>query len=208
MSENPRLTLSSRYIEDIKLLNNIGIVKRFKKGEILFKEHKKMTHIMIVIEGIVELSKKNNQKDKEVRYISSFQIIGETLPEMNQRYPLSASFLTNGIAVLVEYDTFRQLLLWSPKTSLNMFKLLNRSQEQLFKKIEKEKTYNSIQRVASFLLEQATHLNQLQYKEMASIIDITPETFSRQLKKLREEQYIHIEEGDMILNHKKLQSLF
>lgn len=207
MSINPLLNTRAFEVNEFKAFQNISRLITFKKGEKIFRQNEPSTHIIIVIQGFVQLSKMINSKNIPVRHISPMQLIGESVHANDNRYPLSAHFITDGIAIIMEYKVCKQMLLWSPNIAMAMFNLVNKSQQYLFAEMENQRLLNTTQRVALFLLEHKPLLPKLMHKEMAMILSLTPETFSRQITKLKEERCLEIKEGKMILYQASLKKL-
>ncbi|HJE03013.1 MAG TPA: helix-turn-helix domain-containing protein, partial [Aliarcobacter thereius] len=66
-------------------------------------------------------------------------------------------------------------------------------------------TLNSMEKIAKFLLENEEHLLNLKQVKIAKLLNITPETLSRQLAKLKKDGVIDNDKGHIrILDHKKL----
>jgi len=66
---------------------------------------------------------------------------------------------------------------------------------------------NSTEKIAKFLLDNESILITLKQVKIAQILNITPETFSRKLAKLKKDKIIQNEKGYIkILNHEKLRT--
>ena len=62
-----------------------------------------------------------------------------------------------------------------------------------------------MEKIAKFLYENEDLLQSLKQVKIAQILNITPETFSRQLAKLKKDEIIQNEKGYIkILNHEEL----
>jgi CRP-like cAMP-binding protein len=208
MSDNPIFNKSVFYKSDLKIFENIGKVIAFKKGEKIFSENEPSTHIIIVLQGFVKLLKMTNSTNIMVRAITPLQLIGESVATQINRYPVSAHFITEGLIISIEYNQLKQLSTWSPNIALSMFNLVNKSQLDLFQEIENKRVFNYTQRIASFLLNYESSLSQLKYKEIAAILFVSKETFSRGIRKLKDEKLIVIENGKMELNKREILKLF
>ncbi len=207
MSIPPFLHSESLTINDLKLFQDIGSIKTFQKGEKIFSQNEPSTQIVIVMQGFVKLSKMTDSENSITRAIFPMQLIGESVPFEQKLYPVSAHFMTNGLAIIIAYSQFKQLFSWSPKIALSMFNLVNKSQLHLFQEMENKRVLSTAQRVASFLLEYQTLLPQLMHKEMAVILSLASETFSRQITKLKVKRAIVVKDGKIELNENKLRRL-
>lgn len=60
MGNNPHIYLDSLSVNDFEIFQKIGTVINFKKNEEIFIQNDISTHIIIVMEGFVKLSKMTN----------------------------------------------------------------------------------------------------------------------------------------------------
>ena len=170
-------------------------------------ENESSTHIVIVLQGFVKLLKMRNSKNVMVRAITPLQLIGESVSTQSNKYGVSAQFITEGLVLSIEYNQLKQLSTWSPNIALSMFNLVNKSQLDLFQEIENKRTLNYTQRVASFLLNYESSLSELKHQEMASILFMSKESFSRGIRNLKDGKLIVVENGKMELNKKEIRKL-
>ncbi|NPA13480.1 MAG: winged helix-turn-helix domain-containing protein, partial [Aquificae bacterium] len=63
---------------------------------------------------------------------------------------------------------------------------------------------DAVARVAKFLDEHEDLFRELKHNKIASLLNITPETFSRILKKFKEQKIIEKKGKDLIINKDKL----
>ena len=207
MSGNPIYNFNALHPYDLRRFEEISTTLNFKKGEKIFLQGEPSDYMVVVIAGIVELKEANNDENKVIKYIKPMQFIGESYPENHGKYSCSSYFMTDGVAMLINYKAFRTLLPWSPKTSLGMINILRKTQESIYQELEHQRVFTATQKVAYFLLTYQYLLPQLRYKEMASILFLTPETFSRQLKKLEEDKCLTIKDRVIELHHRELARL-
>jgi CRP-like cAMP-binding protein len=204
MSIPPFLHSEGLDINDLKTLQDIGKIIIFKKGEKIFTQNEPSTHIVIVMQGFVKLFKMTKNKNVMVRAISPMQLIGESVPTEKNRHSLSAQFMTEGMIISIDYKQLEQLSGWSPNIALSIFNLVNKSQLHLFQEIENRRMFTSIQKIALFFLNYESLLPELKYKEIASILFLSNETFSRGIRKLKDEKFIVIENRKVKLNEQMI----
>lgn len=93
--------------------------------------------------------------------------------------------------------------------SLELIKSLTSKIMVLSALIHKETILSSEAKVAKMLIENVEIFTKLKYNEIASILNLTPETLSRIFKKLKKEQIIKIKTGEhiKILNYDALEEI-
>ncbi|MCK4440754.1 MAG: Crp/Fnr family transcriptional regulator, partial [Sulfurovaceae bacterium] len=192
---------------DLRRFEKMSTTSNFKKGEKIFLQGEPSDYMVVVIEGIVELKKEYNNETKVIKYIKPMQFIGESYLEKHEKYSCSSYFMTDGVAMLISYKAFKNLLPWSPKISLGMIKILRKTHDSIYQELEYQRVFSTTQKVAYFLLNHQSLIPQLLYKEMASILFLTPQILSRELKKLEYEKCLTIKDGVIELNHRKLARL-
>jgi len=96
---------------------------------------------------------------------------------------------------MLHYDKLYEYL-HRPEFSLELIKSLTGKISLLSALVHKGAILSSEAKVADLMLKKVTIFNRLKNNEIASILNLTPETFSRILTKLKKEEIIKIE------NHK------
>jgi CRP/FNR family transcriptional regulator len=193
--------------ENIDKIRSQSMVKSYTKGGIVFYEEDESSHIYVVLEGSVKIYK-TSPKGTQIQ-INRFQapaVIGEYACFEKAPFPATCEFVTEGKMALVPRD-FVINNLNSRDFALEMIKSLTSKIMVLSMLIHKETIYSSEAKVAKLLIEKLEIFHKLKYNEIASILNITPETLSRILKKFKTESYVEdVKSGDIkILNIEGLQ---
>ncbi len=195
--------------ENLDKIRSQSMVKSYVKGGIVFYEEDESSHIFVVLEGSVKLYK-TSPKGTQIQ-INRFQapaVIGEYACFEQAPFPATCEFVTEGKMALVPRD-FVINNLTNGDFALEMIKSLTSKIMVLSMLIHKETIYSSEAKVAKLLIEKLDIFHKLKYNEIASILNITPETLSRILKKFKTESYVEdVKSGDIkILNIEGLQNV-
>lgn len=186
---------------ELKRLKDISILKKYKKGEFLFMEGEESRWLHLLIKGSIKLYK-IGPKGKEI-FMHQFNEIGlvaELANFENIKFPATAVFLTGGEVLKIDYDKFYAEFLSNPHVSLQIIKSLSQKLKITSELIHQELVLNSEAKVARFLVNNADLFNELKHFKIASILNITPETFSRILAKFKAQNLIALDANNEILD--------
>jgi CRP/FNR family transcriptional regulator len=196
--------------EDLHRLKEISIKKYFNKDEILFYKGDEPKYLHLLIKGIAKLYTYDH-KDNEViiHNLMAPSLIAEIVNYEDLKFPANCAFETKGEVLLIDYEKFKVEFLLKPEISMFFIKSLTKKIKALESFINYNISSNSLEKIAKFLLDNESILINLKQVKIAQLLNITPETFSRKLSKLKKEKIIQNEKGYIkILNHEKLKTCF
>ncbi len=191
-------------------LKEISTIKEYKKGNILFYEGDKPSHLVVLTEGILQIYKSDPKGNKIILH-SFFQpsLIAEIANFENMRYPATAEFLTDGKVVLVDYEIFEKEFLKNPEIAFTIIKSLSDKVRLLENVITYDIVLSSTARVAKFIYEHEMEFLTLKKSEIASIMNITPETLSRIISKFKKLGILRKDQsGYEVVNKEALKTFF
>ena len=178
-------------------------VIQLQEGEVLFEQQQIANYFYLLETGDIKLYRLSpDGAEKVIELIRAGQTFAEAVMFMQGNiYPVSAQALTDCRLIRVEMKMFRDLLEHSPKSSLKILGHMSRRLHGLVQEIEQLTLQNAKMRVIQFLLRElpsdAVSPCQLQWNTpktvLASRLSVRPETFSRILKQLTQEQLIKVE---------------
>lgn len=195
--------------KDLDRLKDISFKKHYKKDEIIFYKGDESKYLHFLIRGITKLYT-HDFKDNEVviHNLLSPSFIAEIVNYEEMNFIANCSCETDCEVLLIDYQKFKNEFLLKPEISMLFIKSLTKKIKALQSFIDYKVSLNSSSKIARFLFENDELLSSLKQVKIAQILNITPETFSRQLSKLKKEKIIENSKGFIkILDYKKLEAL-
>jgi len=187
---------------DLKKLEKISILKSFNRDEILFYEGDEPYCLYILMEGVVRLYKTDN-KNHEIylHQLGPGSMVAEVTCFESIPYPATARFMKKGQVLKINFEKFKNEFLNNPDICIGVISSLTKKIKVLSKVIHKEMILCSEAKVASFISEHSELFMTLKHNQIASIINVTPETLSRMLTKFQREEVISIDKKHQITIH-------
>ncbi len=182
--------LSDKHIAEIK---ENSVVRSYSSESIVFYEGDRGEYLYIIVEGTVKLYK-TSPKGSQIQ-INRFEapaVVGEYACFERMPFPATCEFITDGKVAMVPYE-FIYKNLSNEEFSLELIKSLTSKIMVLSALIHKETIYSSEAKVAKMLIENSEIFSKLKYNEIASILNLTPETLSRIFKKMKKEGIIEVD---------------
>ena len=174
-------------------------VKRYGKESIVFYEGDKSDYLHILMEGSVKLYKTSPKGTQiQINRFAAPGLIAEFAIFEKEAFPATCEFVTEGVIGLLHYDKLYEYLN-QPKFSLELIKSLTGKVSLLSALVHKETILSSEAKVADLMLKKVTIFNRLKNNEIASILNLTPETFSRILTKMKKEGIVKIDNHKLVI---------
>jgi len=189
----------------IKALQEEIHIKQYTKESIVFYEGDESEYLHILMHGSVKLYKTTPKGSQiQINRFSAPGLIAEYACFEKEPFPATCEFVTDGTIGLLHFDKLYDYLN-QPQFSLELIKSLTGKISLLSALVHKETILSSEAKVADLMLKKVTIFNRLKNNEIASILNLTPETFSRILTKMKKEGIIKIENHKLhILNQDAL----
>lgn len=176
-------------------------LKSYDKGQILFLSGDEAERFYIIKKGWVKLFRETLDGSQAIVDIfTTGHIFAETSIFEDDVYPYSAEVVESCALVSIPLEILKQEIENNSKVAYDMLSSMARYRRQQEQEIEHMSLQNAPQRIGCFLLRLADQNAegkikiQLPYDKMlvASRLGMQPETFSRALKKLREQTNIEV----------------
>ena len=196
--------------DDLAYLQEISILKTYERDQIIFFKGDDSKYLHVLLEGKVKIFK-NNIKGNEVtlKILDRVALVAELANLEHIPYPSSCTTLSNSKILLIDFVKFEKYFLNEPKFLLMFVKSLTKTILMLEQTISLNLTLDSVSKVAKHLYELPPNSFHINHKEIASILNMTPETYSRTIRKFKNENILKEESGKfIILNREKLRNYF
>ncbi|MCF6205939.1 MAG: Crp/Fnr family transcriptional regulator [Sulfurovum sp.] len=188
--------LGENYIKELQEQIHI---KKYTKESIVFYEGDQSEYLHILLGGSVKLYKTSPKGSQiQINRFSAPGLIAEFAIFEKEPFPATCEFVTDGAIGLLHFDVLYDLLN-QPQFSLELLKSLTGKVSLLSALVHKETILSSEAKVADLMLKKVTIFNRLKNNEIASILNLTPETFSRILTKLKKEGIIKLENHKLVI---------
>ena len=184
---------------ELKTLQKISIIKNVDDANILFYEGEKSINLHLLIEGTIEIYKVDH-KGKEIimKQCSKNELIAEIANYKGINFPASARSIGNSKVLYINYKKFENNFLYHPAIAPMILKSIASKAMSLEKIISSNLTQDARQRVISYLYENQKLLSKISHNKIANKLNITAVTFSRILKKLKEEGVVTTDKNNLI----------
>jgi CRP/FNR family transcriptional regulator len=190
--------LGDNYLKEIQ---NAIHVKQYTKDSVVFYEGDHSNYLHILMEGDVKLYKTSPKGSQiQINRFSAPCLIAEFACFEREVFPATCEFVTDGAIGLLHFDKLYTYLN-QPDFSLELIKSLTAKVMTLSALVHKETILSSEAKVADLMIKKIAIFNRLKNNEIASILNLTPETFSRILTKFKKEGIISVDNHQLkILN--------
>ena len=192
-------SLDEKHLKDLK---NAVHIKQYTKNSIVFYEGDESEYMYILLKGSVKLYKTSPKGSQiQINRFSAPSLIAEFACFEKEPFPASCEFVSDGTIGLLHFDKLYEYLNQAA-FSLELIKSLTGKVMMLSALVHKETILSSEAKVADLMIKKLTIFNRLKNNEIASIINLTPETFSRILTKLKKEGIISVKDHHLTILNK------
>ncbi len=169
-------------------LNKISTIKSFKPENILFYEGDDPKNLYFLLDGLIKLYRYDkNDNINILSYYYSQALIGEAATLQRTPHQVTAECETHCSVLVVSFDEFEKDFLKNPDISLGIIMQLVTKVKQL---MNTNMQQTSMQKLAGLIYENHELFTKLKKYKIAEILNMAPETFSRNLKKLQTDEVI------------------
>jgi CRP/FNR family transcriptional regulator len=177
----------------IKELYDQTHIKHFTKNSIVFYEGDQSEYLHILLDGSIKLYKTTPKGTQiQINRLNAPSMIGEYACFEQQPFPATCEFVTDGSMGLLPFEMVYKHLN-NPNFSLEIIKSLTGKVALLSALVHKETVLSSEAKVADLMMQKLALFQRLKNNEIASMLNLTPETFSRIMTKFKKEGIISVE---------------
>ncbi|MCS7280782.1 MAG: Crp/Fnr family transcriptional regulator [Desulfobacterota bacterium] len=195
-----RKVILFKHLTDSQIERVIPIleVKRFAKGQMIFKEGDTANGVYILNRGKVKVFKLSpDGKEQVLHFITEGEIFGEVAAFLGEAFPANAESLSESIIYLLPRLPFLKLIQEDPQMALNIMALFAYRLKEFVRLIDSLALKNIAQRLSTYLLfiaEKKGNVVALDVKksEIASFLGTIPETLSRVFSKMAKARLLKV----------------
>lgn len=196
--------------EQIEKLKKISVIKKFSAKEILFYEGDAPIYLYVLLQGTLKVYK-TNHKGQQI-FLHQFYpggLVAELANFENIPYPATAEFMSDSEVLRIDYKALEHDFFKNPEISFEIIKSLIAKHKILIDVIQKEVILTADAKVAKFILENGELFKTLKNTQVASILNLTPETLSRTLSKFKSSSMIELDEKHhiQVIDRQKLEEV-
>jgi len=174
--------------QELQALEKISYIRDYVDGETLFMQGYVSDSLMLLVEGVVSVFKHDDKGNEIViGYFKRYELLAEAATLRHTPLPSSARFESDGRLIKLDLQAFEKLFMSDPNISYAIIQSLVKKVELLQQNIHFNIASTSREKILHFYKENPALSLDLKQYEVASILGITAETFSRNLRKLLEE---------------------
>jgi CRP-like cAMP-binding protein len=185
--------------EIYKLISEISHMKSVDKREILFFEGDEGHHLFFMTSGSIKLFKSNEEgKEAIIRFIEPGDLFAEIILYLKNRYPVSAMAIKPSKLLAIDAAKLFKLIKARPEVAMKLIGKLASKSQYLVKMVENL----TLEDIKGRFLNYLKHLSEragsdtitlpVPKGELSMLLGISPETFSRLLKKLADDGIIYV----------------
>lgn len=192
-------------------LAKISIHKSYDKDEMLFMEGENSKYLHLLIKGNVKIYKTNAKGGELFMHkLTPINFIAELANFENIPFPASARFLNSGEVIKIDFYELKSKFLTKPDFVLALLQGLSQKLIYLSDLVHNEMILSAEAKLAKLICEQNELFKNIKHNQLASFINLAPETFSRILAKFKNDGLIEInaDKSIKINNLEYLKSLY
>ncbi|WP_296824425.1 Crp/Fnr family transcriptional regulator [Sulfurovum sp.] len=188
------VTLFSRLSkEQLETLQFHVHVRHYSKDSVLFYEGDKSAYLQILLGGTVRLYKTTAKGSQiHMHHFTAPEIVALYAAFEKVSFPATCEFLTDGMIGFLPLEKVYELL-GDSDFSMTLISVLTKRMKLLSDLFHRETIYTSEAKIADVICNNPTVFSRLKNTEIASILNITPETLSRTLTKFKNKKMISID---------------
>ncbi len=170
---------------ELERLAEISSIHNYESNSYLFMQGEKSEHLLILIEGVVSVFKHDSKGNEIIiGLFRPYSLLAEPAILKGVPFPSTAVFKTKGSVIKVKLNAFIEGFLSDPHISYEVIQSLLGKIQLLQQNIHLNIASSAKEKILHFYQQNGTLENELKHYEIASLLGMTAETFSRNLKQL------------------------
>ena len=177
---------------------------------LIFLEGENSDYLHMLLEGTAKVYRVDNKGNELLLHNFKAQsLIAELANFENMRFPASCKMITEGYIAKIKFTDFQILLQRYPALSMQVISSLTKKMKFLDTVIQQNLLLSSQAKIANFIYENEDVFVAQKQHQIASMLFITPETLSRNLKKFKEYGILENNKNKFtVIDREKLKEFF
>lgn len=197
-------------MELIDFFEKFGVAKTYPKGTQVFKEGSAATFALLIVDGVIQISKMGEEKQFIVALRGEGDIIGEMVFDGLPR-SASAIALTEVCTFYLATETFKRIVYEEPEVTLRLFAVLLQRLRQTTDQASDMALIGVYERLRKFLLSRAQDQSESQtgltdvdanFQTIGNHLGASRDMISKIFKELIRGDYVQLDEGKVRLLRK------
>lgn len=168
-------------------LKKISTVHKFQQDNIVFYQGDLSEYFYFLVEGSVKVYKVDPKGTEIVLHnFENNTLLAEMATIENIKFPATCICMKDSTFILIKRDDFLKILETNAKVSFQVIKSLSKKIQSFNGLLDRSLIFDATTKVASYIYENPELFKIKKKKTIATELQMTPETFSRILKKLKD----------------------
>ncbi len=195
---------------ELEYVDKVVNILRKSENDIIFLEGENSDYLHILLEGTAKVYRVDNKGNELLLHNFKAQsLIAELANFENMCFPASCKMITEGHIAKIKFKDFQTLLQRYPTLSMQVISSLTKKMKFLDTVIQQNLLLSSQAKIASFIYENEDIFIAQKQHQVASMLFITPETLSRNLKKFKEYGILENNKNKFtVIDREKLKEFF
>lgn len=195
---------------ELEYVDKVVNILRKSENDIIFLEGENSDYLHILLEGTAKVYRVDNKGNELLLHNFKAQsLIAELANFENMCFPASCKMITGGHIAKIKFKDFQTLLQRYPTLSMQVISSLTKKMKFLDTVIQQNLLLSSQAKIASFIYENEDIFIAQKQHQVASMLFITPETLSRNLKKFKEYGILENNKNKFtVIDREKLKEFF
>ncbi len=195
---------------ELEYVNKVVNILHKNENDTIFLEGENSDYLHMLLEGTAKVYRVDNKGNELLLHNFKAQsLIAELANFENMRFPASCKMITEGYIAKIKFTDFQILLQRYPALSMQVISSLTKKMKFLDMVIQQNLLLSSQAKIANFIYENEDVFVAQKQHQIASMLFITPETLSRNLKKFKEYGILENNKNKFtVIDREKLKEFF
>ena len=190
-------------IEEYDKLSSISTIKNYQKDNIIFYRGDKPKYLYLLLDGSVKIYTHNNKGNEVIlKMLDETSLIAELASLEDINYPANCMAQKDSTLLAIKFDKFKEIFLNDAKFLLMFIKSLTKKIMYLESVIESNVKLDAKAKITKYIYENEEEFIKTSNAKIARGLNITPETFSRIIKKFKDEGILVNESNKFSITNK------